>query len=271
MGFIYRSNHTLLLLQDTYSAPCISSLALETMALPGETVSWEPAPADSKALSNWQVWNSSAYVSSLWKHLSVKMEFFSPVLRCPKMRYIAHVNRLVPFCNQRTEIFIFFTDPTQKHPEGCVYVCELTQVSPGHLPYPHQDVNLMQVTVRVETETASSKSYQGMNKNTQKCQCCRFQTPSYTRMDNGKKILQLKRIVLWQNFKVQTGVVNNELIPNSVLIHRKLLQSWLWSWYKSVCPFLSGTAFLWQMNTLLFDGTLLLLKWQLKKTAVTQY
>lgn len=48
MSFIYRSNHTLLLLQDTYGMPCISSLELQTMALPGETVSWEPAPAGSK-------------------------------------------------------------------------------------------------------------------------------------------------------------------------------------------------------------------------------
>lgn len=52
MSFIYRSNHTLLLLQDTHGVPCISSLELQTMALPGETVSWEPAPAGSKAPSS---------------------------------------------------------------------------------------------------------------------------------------------------------------------------------------------------------------------------
>lgn len=52
MGFINRSNYTLLLLQDTHSAPCISSPALETMALPGQTVLWETASAGSKAPSS---------------------------------------------------------------------------------------------------------------------------------------------------------------------------------------------------------------------------
>jgi len=173
------------------------------------------------------------------------------------MRYIVLVQRSGSFCNQQTEMFIFFMDPTQHHPEGCVCVCELTWVRPGHLPSPHQDVNLMQVTVRVETETAPSKSYQGMNKNTQKCQCCGFQSCSHTTMDNGKKDITIKKdSIVTKLYKVQTGVVNNEWIPNSVLIHSKLLQSWLWSWYKSVCPLLSGKAFLWLINILLFDSIL---------------
>lgn len=69
------------------------------------------------------------------------------------MSYLVHINRLVSFCNQWTEICVFFTDPTHNHPEECVYVSELTQVSPGHLPFPHQDVNLMQLTMRVETDS----------------------------------------------------------------------------------------------------------------------
>lgn len=104
-----------------------------------------------------------------------------------------------------------------------------------------------------------TKTYPGINMNAQKFQCCRFWSCSHTMTDSGRKKnnLTIKNdIIMTKLYKVRTGVVKTELRLNSTSIHRQLLNSCLWSWFKAVPPFPSGKAFLWLMNVLLFDSIL---------------